>query len=98
MAGPTGGFLAGFLAAALVTGLAADRGLTRGPIGATLAGLAGVGVIYALGLAWLGMLLGWDKPILAWGFWPFILGDLLKVVLAGLLIGGVWRSLERKPG
>ena len=98
MAGPTGGFLAGFLAAALVTGLAADRGLARGPIGATLAGLAGVGVIYALGLAWLGMLLGWDKPILAWGFWPFILGDLLKVVLAGLLIGGVWRSLERKPG
>ena len=77
-------------------GLAADRGLTRGPIGATLAGLAGVGVIYALGLAWLGMLLGWDKPILAWGFWPFILGDLLKVVLAGLLIGGVWRSLERE--
>ena len=98
MAGPTGGFQAGFLAAALVTGLAADRGLARGPIGATLAGLAGVGVIYALGLAWLGMLLGWDKPILAWGFWPFILGDLLKVVLAGLLIGGVWRSLERKPG
>lgn len=98
MAGPTGGFLAGFLAAALVTGLAADRGLTRGPIGATLAGLASVGVIYALGLAWLGMLLGWDKPILAWGFWPFILGDLLKVLLAGLLIGGIWRNLERNPG
>ena len=98
MAGPTGGFLAGFLAAALVTGLAADRGLTRGLIGATLAGLVGVGVIYALGLSWLGMLFGWDKPILAWGFWPFILGDLLKVVLAGLLVGGIWRSLGRNPG
>lgn len=98
MVGPTGGFLAGFLAAALVTGLAADRGLARGPIGATLAGLLGVALIYGLGLAWLGTLLGWDKPILAYGFWPFILGDLLKVVLAGLLIGGVWRSLERRQG
>jgi len=36
--------------------------------------------------------------ILAWGFWPFILGDLLKVLLAGLLIGGIWRNLERNPG
>ncbi len=98
MVGPTGGFLAGFLAAALVTGLAADRGLARGPIGATLAGLLGVALIYGLGLAWLGTLLGWDKPILAYGFWPFILGDLLKVVLAGLLIGGVWRTLERRQG
>ena len=98
MVGPTGGFLAGFLAAALVTGFAADRGLARGPIGATLAGLLGVALIYGLGLAWLGTLLGWDKPILAYGFWPFILGDLLKVVLAGLLIGGVWRTLERRQG
>lgn len=98
MAGPTGGFLAGFLAAAFVTGLAADRGFVRGPVGATLAGLLGVAMIYGLGLFWLGTLLGWDKPILAWGFWPFILGDLLKVVLAGLLIGGVWRSLERGNG
>ena len=97
MAGPTGGFLAGFLVAALVIGLAADRGLTRGPLGATLAGVAGIGVIYALGLTWLGMLLGWDKPILAWGFWPFILGDLIKVVLAGLLVGSIWRRLERNP-
>lgn len=95
MAGPTGGFLAGFLVAALVTGLAADKGLARTPAGAIAAGLAGLIAIYALGLAWLGMLLGWDKPILAWGFWPFILGDLVKVALAGLLVGGIWRSLAR---
>ena len=94
MAGPTGGFLAGFLAAALVTGLAADRGLARTPVGAIAAGLVGVAIIYGLGLAWLGMLVGWDKPVLAWGFWPFIAGDLLKVALSGLLIGGVWRKLE----
>jgi biotin transport system substrate-specific component len=96
MFGPTGGFLAGFVAAAFVTGLAADRGFARGPVGATLAGLAGVALIYGLGLLWLGTLLGWDKPVLAWGFWPFILGDLVKVVLAGLLIGGVWRSVEQR--
>ena len=96
MFGPTGGFLAGFIAAAFVTGLAADRGFARGPVGATLAGLAGVALIYGLGLLWLGTLLGWDKPVLAWGFWPFILGDLVKVVLAGLLIGGVWRSVEQR--
>jgi biotin transport system substrate-specific component len=98
LAGPTGGFLAGFLAAALVTGFAADRGLARGPIGAIAAGLIGVALIYGLGLAWLGTLIGWDKPILTLGFWPFIAGDLMKVGLAGLLIGGGWRSLERQNG
>ena len=96
MAGPTGGFLAGFFVAALITGLAADRGLARTPAGAVTASLAGLVAIYGLGLAWLGLLLGWDKPILAWGFWPFIVGDLLKVALAGLLVGCISHNLERR--
>ena len=43
--------------------------------------LFGTIVIYAFGLAWLGTVVGWDKPVLAWGLTPFLLGDLLKLAL-----------------
>ena len=53
------------------------------------------GVIYLLGVAWLGSVVGWDKPVLAWGMIPFLYGDLLKIVLgAGLLTAG-WKLLDR---
>jgi biotin transport system substrate-specific component len=35
--------------------------------------------------------LGWDKPIFAYGFTPFILGDVVKVLIAALLVTGIWQ-------
>lgn len=80
--GPTGGFLIGMALMAVVTGrLAQGRGLA----GRALAMLAGVAVVYAAGLAWLSGFVPADK-LLAAGFTPFILGDLVKVAVAALLI------------
>ena len=41
--------------------------------------------IYILGLLWLGTLIGWDKPIIALGAKPFLLPEIFKVVLLGLI-------------
>ena len=96
MAGPTGGYLAGFLLAAVATGWLADRGFSRHPILAILAAFAGAVLIYVPGLLWLGTLVGWDKPVLAWGLYPFLLPDAIKVVLAGLVVSGTWTLLGRR--
>jgi biotin transport system substrate-specific component len=94
--GPTGGYLVGFLFAAILCGLLAERGWGRSVI-STLSGMVmGNIVIYALGLFWLGSLLGWDKPILDWGLYPFLLGDALKITLATALLPAAWRLTARR--
>ena len=60
-----------------------------------LAMLLGNALIYVPGLLWLGTLFGWDKPILAWGLTPFLLGDALKIALAVLLLPASWKLLDR---
>lgn len=67
MAGPTGGYLVGYVAAAAVTGALAGRGWDRRVSTTLLSMLAGTAVIYAFGIGWLGTVVGWDKPVLAWG-------------------------------
>lgn len=77
MAGPTGGYLLGYLAASWVTGwLAQGCGLT----GKTLAMGAGLGITYAVGLPWLGLYVPAGQ-IVALGFAPFILGDLVNIAM-----------------
>lgn len=91
MAGPTGGYLAGYLLGAGLTGwLARDRGL----IGRFLAMLAGLAMVYALGIAWLATIVP-ASSLLAAGFTPFILGDLVKLALASGLITGLARLRAR---
>ncbi len=96
MAGPTGGFLAGFVGAAFVTGWFAERGFDRHLIGAGLAALAGLTVLYATGLAWLGALIGWDKPVLELGLYPFLPAEALKLALLAAVLPLVWRSLSKR--
>lgn len=91
MVGPTGGYLAGYLLGAGLTGwLAQGRGLI-GRFGAMLAGLA---VTYALGLAWLTTFVPASK-LLASGLTPFLLGDLVKLALAAGLISALARLKAR---
>ena len=91
MLGPTGGYLLGFLLAAAATGWLAGRGWDRRPLSAIAMLLIGNALIYLPGLLWLGTLLGWDKPILAWGLYPFLLGDALKLALAAATLPLAWR-------
>lgn len=96
MMGGTGGYLFGFVLATGVLGALAARGWDRSPLWMGLALVLGNAVIYVPGLLWLGATLGWDKPILDWGFWPFLLGDALKLMLAALLLPGLWQLLQKR--
>lgn len=98
LAGPTGGYLVGFVVAAYVVGALAERGWDR-RVGATvLAMVLGNAVLYAGGLAWLSVLvylLG--KPlggVLTVGLYPFLLGDVVKIALAAALLPAGWRLIR----
>jgi len=83
--GPTGGYLLGFVVAAYVTGLLAERGWNR-RIGTTLlAMLVGNAAIYAFGLPWLARFVGGGR-VWGLGFLPYLPGDLLKLVLGTILL------------
>ncbi|TPW30647.1 biotin transporter BioY [Pararhizobium mangrovi] len=94
MMGPTGGYLAGFVVAAIIVGYAADRGLDRRILSLAPAVALGEIAILGLGFAWLSMLIGPEK---AWqaGVVPFIAGDLIKAALVVLAFPAVRNVIER---
>jgi len=98
MLGPTGGYLAGFVAAAALVGWLAERGWDRSIPRTAAAMTLGTAVIFALGLLWLGALLGWDKPVLAWGLYPFVWGALMKIALGVAALALGWRLVGRLRG
>ena len=96
--GSTAGYLVGFIVAAVVVGLLAERGQDRRPTTAIPPFLAGTAIIYTIGSLWLAAHL--DVPLtaaagepsaIAYGVAPFLVGDLLKAVLAGLLLPAGWQ-------
>ncbi len=91
MMGGTGGYLVGYVLAIMLLGAAARRGWDRSAGRMAAAMLLANVVIYVPGLLWLAQVYGWDQPILAWGLWPFLIGDALKLALAALLVPALWR-------
>jgi len=96
MAGPTGGFLAGFVVAAYVAGWFAERGFDRRLVTSAIAAFAGLAAIYVLGLSWLGALIGWDKPVLEFGLYPFLPAEALKLALLAAVLPLAWRGVSRR--
>ena len=96
--GPTGGYLVGCVFAALFAGWAGTRRWVESPLAAALAGMLAGAVVYVPGLLWLGAVIGFDKPLLQYGLYPFIFGDVSKAVLAALLFAGGHAALTRKAG
>jgi len=90
---PTGGYLVGFIAAACIVGLLAEKGWDRRIRTTVLAMVFGNIVIYAFGLLWLCCLMGVNRTVLTAGLYPFILGDLLKIALAAILLPSGWKLL-----
>ena len=81
--GPTGGYIFGFFPCLWIFSSITTR--SSAAVSALLL-LCGVATIYACGLLWLGVSIGWNKPLLSLGLFPFIGGDLAKAfVVWGLL-------------
>jgi biotin transport system substrate-specific component len=93
MVGPTGGFLLGFVLAAVVIGYCTERGmLNRFPT--TIAALLlAEAAIYIPGVAWLAVLFGPAKSI-AFGLTPFLTGEALKIGLVVALVPAIRRVMR----
>jgi biotin transport system substrate-specific component len=95
--GPTAGYLAGFVAAAFITGWLSERGWDRSVPLLFVAMALGHVVILAAGFGWLafGMKLGIEKAWLV-GVVPFLAGSLVKNALGAALVPASRRLLDRR--
>jgi len=92
--GPTGGYLMAYPFAAFAAGWLAARGFDRRYLSAVAAMICGLAVVFAGGILWLTIA---SQPsiglsgALATGFVPFIIPDLLKLLVAAAVMPGLWR-------
>jgi biotin transporter BioY len=95
--GPTGGYLVSFPAAAYITGAFAEHGWDRRFLTAVAAMAIGSVVILLTGWCWL-MLITRATPAAAFkiGVAPFLIGDVIKILLAAAVLPTGWALLKRK--
>lgn len=91
---PTFGYILGFILAAYLVGALFERGWSKNINSAILVMLIGSALIYIPGLLWLARFVGTSR-VLAIGFFPFILGDILKILLAGLFLSLGQKIIKR---
>lgn len=94
--GATAGYLVGYLAMAVIVGTAADRGRDRRPLPFLAAVVLANAVVYLLGAAWLAYelyvpMFGGASSAWELGVRPFLAGDAVKMLAAGLLFPAAWR-------
>jgi biotin transport system substrate-specific component len=92
--GPTGGYLIGFIIAAYVIGLLAERGLERNVRTYIIPFLVGTGIIYICGVAWLTVVLGSFTHAPTVGLLPFLIGDMIKLFAAALMLPAAWKLVR----
>ncbi len=90
LAGPTAGYLLGFLVAAVLVGALADRGWCRTRGSTALAFLAGTAVMFTMGVGWLAVLFGFETAITA-GLLPFVTSEAVKIALAVAVFPLAWK-------
>lgn len=95
LAGPTGGYLLGFLLAAVLLGWLAERGWDRSVLWTLVAMVIGNIVIFAPGVAWLSVLMGDFVKAIGAGLTPFLAASLFKTGLAAAVLPFAWRLLQR---
>lgn len=97
LAGPTGGYIVGFVLAAGLTGWLAQRQWDRRIVGAFVSFIAGSLVVFAVGLPWLATVLGLTlEQTLQAGLFPFIIGGVIKALVAAGLIRGAWALADAR--
>lgn len=95
--GATGGYLIGMLVATYILGLLANRRMDQRFLTALPSMLSGSVIIFSFGLIWLHYFTGkdWAWTINA-GFTPFIIGEVLKITIAGTALPVVWRFIHAR--
>lgn len=93
--GPNGGYLVSFPAAAFITGAFAEHGWDKRFLTAVAAMAIGSAIILLAGWAWLSQFM---TPAVAWhaGVTRFIIGDIVKILLAAAVLPTGWFVLNRK--
>lgn len=93
--GATGGYLIGFLPAAVLIGMAARQGQDRRFSRALPLFALGQLVIFAVGVPWLAVVADMtpDEALHA-GFYPFIIGGIVKAAIAGVLLPAAWKLVR----
>jgi biotin transport system substrate-specific component len=102
--GPTGGYLMAYPFAAFVVGYLAERGFDRRYMTSVAAMLAGLAVVYACGMTWLGLFAraatgdaatGLRAAFMT-GVVPFVLADVTKLLVAAAIVPSLWRIVGRR--
>jgi biotin transport system substrate-specific component len=98
--GATMGYFVGFIVAAGVIGYLAERKHDRNLASSWSAMALGSFIIYVFGAAWLAHELHvpvatGDTNALSLGVTPFLIGDAIKLVVAGSLLPGAWALTNR---
>ena len=95
MAGPTGGYLLGFVLSGFFAGWAAELGWGRDLPRTLLLMMAGHVLIFVPGVIWLAMSFGWTGAV-AFGIGPFLAATLLKSGLGAALVSALWKLADRR--
>jgi len=102
--GATAGYLVGFIVAAFVVGLMAEHGQDRKLSTSIPAFVAGSLIIYVFGAGWLAYDLGLpltaaagEPSAISLGVAPFLVGDIAKALLAGIMLPAAWALVDERP-
>ena len=96
IAGPTGGYILGFIVSAALVGWLSEREWDRKILKALATFAGGTLVVFAFGLPWLAWSLGIGVDLtLEYGLWPFVIGGAIKAIIAAALLPLAWFGAER---
>lgn len=90
------GYIVGFIVCSVLVGMLAKAGFDRSFIGTALTMVLGNAVIYAFGVVWLASSLHASlAKAVSLGMTPFLIGDLVKLLVAALLLPGAWMAVNK---
>jgi biotin transport system substrate-specific component len=95
LVGSTGGYLLGFIPAAYITGLLAERGKEKSFLQAVMIMTAGTAMIFICGLTWLTLVFN-RADVLTLGFYPHLPGAILKIASAAMIYAGGGKFIASK--
>ncbi|TXK17602.1 biotin transporter BioY [Homoserinibacter sp. GY 40078] len=96
VAAPSFGYIIGFIPAAAFVGWLSERTWDRKFLKALATFIGGSLVVFAIGVPWLAVVLGASfTEALEWGVYPFIVGGIIKAVIAALLLPAAWWGADK---